>query len=211
MKIGILGSGDVAKALGRGFAAAGHEVKLGTRSPSKLLEWAEVTGHGVTSGSFAECAAFGEVVVLAVLGQAAHDVIGFAGVANFKGKLVLDATNPLDFSTGKPALFVGHTDSLGERVQKWLPQAKIVKAFNTVGNAQMVHPSFPDGKPDMFICGNDDGAKEQAAKLCKDLGWQALDFGGIEVSRSLEELCMLWVAYGVKNSSWSHAFKLLRK
>ena len=211
MKIGVLGSGDVGKVLGAGFAAAGHEVKLGTRSPEKLKEWLEKAGKNASMGSFADAAAHGEVIILATLGKATEDVLKLAGLAYFKGKVVMDATNPLDFSTGKPALYVGHTDSLGEQVQRWLPEAKVVKAFNTVGNAHMVNPSFADGAPDLFICGNDDSAKAAVTALCKQIGWPTLDVGGIELSRSLEELCMLWVAYGVKNGTWNHAFKLLRK
>jgi predicted dinucleotide-binding enzyme len=211
MKIGILGSGDVGKTLGAGFAAEGHEVKIGTRSADKLKEWLGTVGKNASVGSFAEAAAFGEVLVLACLGKAAQEVIQLAGHASFKGKTLIDATNPLEFSTGKPALFVGHTDSLGEQVQRWLPEAKVVKAFNTVGNAHMVHPSFPGGKPDMCICGNDEAAKKKVSELCAQLGWPTVDFGGIELSRSLEELCMLWVGYGIKHGSWNHAFALLRK
>jgi predicted dinucleotide-binding enzyme len=211
MKIGVLGSGGVGTTLAAGFAAAGHELRLGTRSESKLAEWKKGAGAKVALGTFAEAAAFGDVVVLAVLGRAVEEVLELAGQANLKGKPLIDACNPLDFEGGKPVLFVGHTDSLGERVQRLVPGAKVVKAFNTVGNAHMVQPSFPGGKPDMFICGNDDAAKAEVSELCRDLGWPTIDVGGIELSRALEELCILWCAYGIKNGSWNHAFALLRK
>ena len=127
------------------------------------------------------------------------------------GKVVIDATNPLDFSTGAPRLSVGWNDSLGEQIQRLVPNAKVVKAFNTVGNAHMIQPQFPDGPPDMFIGGNDEGAKKIVSQICEHFGWGVVDLGGIEASRYLEPMCMAWVAYGVKNKSWDHAFKLLRK
>ena len=126
--------------------------------------------------------------------------------------MVIDATNPLDFSGGMPPkLFVGHTDSLGERVQRWLPGAKVVKAFNTVGNAFFVHPDLPGGPPDMFIAGNDADAKQTVTGILKDFGWPTIDVGGIEGARLLEPLCILWVGYGIRTGTWNHAFKLLRK
>jgi hypothetical protein len=124
----------------------------------------------------------------------------------------MDATNPLDFSQGMPPrLSIGHTDSAGEQVQRWLPDAKVVKVFNIVGNAHMVDPQFPGGPPDMFICGNDDGAKATVAEICRQFGWPTIDLGGIEGSRWLEPMCILWVAHGLRAGSWNHAFKLLRK
>jgi predicted dinucleotide-binding enzyme len=211
MKIGILGSGDVGKTLGAGLAAAGHEVMIGTRNAVKFQDWLSKAGTNLSVGSFSDAAAHGEILLLACLGKATQEVIQLAGASHFQEKVVMDATNPLEFSSGKPALYVGHTDSQGEQVQRWLPRSKVVKVFNTVGNAQMVHPSFPGAAPDMFICGNDDAAKKTVEGLCAQLGWPTLDFGGIELSRSLEELCMLWVAYGIKHGSWNHAFALLRK
>jgi hypothetical protein len=190
MKIGILGSGAVGQVLGKGWAA----------------------GSKASVGSFAKAAAFGEAILFAPLGTAAEEVIRLAGPENFKGKLVMDATNPLDFSKGMPpSLFVGWNDSLGERVQKWLPEAHVVKAFNTIGNAHMVKPDFNGQKPDLLICGNDEAAKALCGRLCADLGMPTVDLGPIQLSRGLEEMCILWVAYGIKTQSWNHAFKLLRK
>src|SRR5437764_14318661 len=155
IKVGVLGSGDVGKAFARGFAGLGHQVKIGSRSPEKLGDFAKDT-KGVSGGTFEETAAFGDLIALATLGTAAEEAIRLAGEKNFQGKVVIDATNPLDFSGGMPPkLFVGHTDSLGERVQRWLPGAKVVKAFNTVGNAFFVHPDLPNGPPDMFLCATD--------------------------------------------------------
>lgn len=215
MKIGILGSGDVGQTLGRGFTAKGHEVKLGTRDPKaeKVRAWVEKTGGKASAGTFAEAAAFGELVVLATLWTGTENAIKLADPKNLSGKVVIDATNPLDFSQGMPPkLAVAGSDSAGERVQKWLSGAKVVKAFNTVGNAHMVNPQFPGGPPDLFICGNDEGAKRAVSDLCRTIGWPpAVDLGGIESSRYLEPMCLVWVLYGARNHSWNHAFKLLRK
>lgn len=213
-KIGILGSGDVGKVLGAGFIGAGHEALIGTRDVKKLDEWVKKTEGKGKTGSFADAAKFGDVIVLACLGSAVEDVIKQAGGAEaFAGKTILDATNPLQFSPGAPpSLFVGGNDSLGERVQKWLPKAKVVKAFNTIGNAHMVKPSFPGGDPDFFHCGNDKDAKALVVELAKDLGWKSfVDLGGIDGSRALEEMCIAWVRHGILSGSWNHAFKLLRK
>jgi predicted dinucleotide-binding enzyme len=215
MRIGILGSGDVGQTLGRGFAGVGHDVKLGTRDPKseKVQAWVLKTGGKASSGTFAEAAAFGEVLVLATLWTGTESAIKLADPRNCAGKVVIDATNPLDFSQGMPPkLAVAGTDSGGERVQRWLPGAKVVKAFNTVGSAHMINPRFPGGPPDLFICGNDEGAKKTVSDLCQTIGWPpAVDIGGIESSRYLEPMCLTWVLYGARNNSWNHAFKLLRK
>jgi len=210
-RVGILGSGDVGKALARGFISLGHEVKIGSRSPEKLTDFVKSAGEQATSGTFEEAAAFGDIIVLATLGTGAQEAINLAGKANFNGKVVIDATNPLEFSTGAPRLSVGHTDSLGEQVQRWLPDARVVKAFNTVGNALMVNPDLPGGPPDMFLCGNDDDAKRLVSQVCRHFGWGVIDLGGIEASRYLEPMCMTWVLHGMKSGGWSHAFKMLSK
>jgi predicted dinucleotide-binding enzyme len=211
MNVSILGSGDVGKSLARGFAGLGHQVKIGSRSPEKLADFAKET-KGVSAATFEETATFGDLIAIATLGAAAEEAINLAGAKNFDGKVVIDATNPLDFSAGMPPrLFVGHTDSLGERVQRWLPGAKVVKAFNTVGNAFFVHPQLPGGPPDMFIAGNDSGAKTIVSQLCREWGWGVIDLGGIESSRYLEAMCMVWVLHGALSGSWTHAFKMLHK
>jgi predicted dinucleotide-binding enzyme len=186
-------------------------VTIGSRDRDKLRDWASQQGEGLTSGTFEEAARFGDLIVLATLGTATEDVIRMAGPSNFDGKIVIDATNPLDFSSGKPQLFVGHTDSLGERVQRLIPRARVVKAFNTVGNALMIKPEFPGGPPDMFIAGNDADAKKVVAQICDHFGWGLVDLGGIESSRHLEPMCMVWVIHGFLSGSWNHAFKMLRK
>lgn len=214
MKIGILGSGAVGAALARGFLAGGHDVMIGTRDPAseKATKLAAELGEGAQVGAFAEAAAFADVAVLATLWKGTADVIRLAQPANLAGKILIDATNPLDFDRGvPPTLAVGHTDSAGEQVQRWLPTARVVKAFNIVGNAHMVHPQFPDGPPDMFICGDDAEAKKTVTGILAAFGWPAIDLGGIEQSRYLEPLAMVWIMYGFRTNGWNHAFRLLRK
>lgn len=212
--VGVLGTGDVGKVLGAGFASLGHAVKIGSREPEseKVQSWVKATGNGASAGSFADTARFGEIIVLATLWGGTENAIELAGPENFKGKVVIDATNPLRADAkGLPSLALGHTDSGGEQVQRWLAGAKVVKCFNTVGNAHMVKPSFPGGPPDMFLCGNDEGAKKSVSDVCKAFGWSVVDIGGIEGARLLEPMCILWVNHGIRSGSWNHAFKLLQR
>lgn len=214
MKIGVVGSGDVGRVLGSGLAALGHDVKLGTRDPrsEKAQAWVGKSGTHATSGTFEEAATFAEVAILATSWDGTENAVKLAGAANFSGKVVIDATNPLDFSAGAPPrLALGHDDSGGEQVQRWLPDARVVKAFNIVGNAHMVKPQFPGGPPDMFICGNDASAKKTVEEICAALGWPVSDLGGIEGARYLEPLAMVWIIHGFRSGTWNHAFKLLKK
>lgn len=210
MQIGVLGSGVVGKALGSGWARHGHRIVLGTGSPDRqdLRQWAEQTGQEV--GGFADAARFGEVITLALLGSATLDVVGQLDAGAVDGKVVIDATNPLTFEHGSPELFVGHTDSLGEQVQRALPGARVVKAYNTVGNTLMVDPQLPGGPPTMFLAGNDDAAKQTVTTLLTDTGWDVADLGDITAARELEAMCLAWVRYGALTGTWDHAFRLLR-
>lgn len=210
IRVGILGSGDVGRALATGFIDLGHDVKIGSREPEKLADWVEKAGERASAGTFEEVARFGDLIVLATHGQGTESALRMAGPQNFDGKVVIDTTNPLDFSAGAPPrLFVGVTDSLGEQVQRVVPGAKVVKAFNTVGNALMVHPKLPGGPPDMFIAGNDDDAKKIVSQICEHWGWGVIDLGGIDASRYLEPMCLVWVLHGIRSGSWTHAFKML--
>jgi len=214
MRVGILGTGDVGKALGNGFVTLGHDVKMGSREAKneKALAWARELGGKASVGTFADAASFGDIVVLATLGVANQSALKMAGPETLRGKIVIDTTNPLDFSAGMPPkLAVSGNDSGGERVQRLLPGAHVVKAFNTVGNAFMFRPSFPGGPPDMFFCGNNDDAKQKVVAILRDFGWGIVDVGGIESSRYLEAMCMVWVLSGIYTNSWTHAFKLLKK
>jgi 8-hydroxy-5-deazaflavin:NADPH oxidoreductase len=212
-RVGVLGTGEVGRRLAAGFNSRGHEVVIGSRDPDKsdLREWLSNDGAGVQAAAFREAAEHGELVVLAVLGDAAQDVIGQADPKNFGGKVVIDAMNPLDFSGGfPPKLSISGEDSLGERVQRALPDAKVVKAFNTIGNQYFVDPEFSEGRPTMLIAGDDEGAKALVLDVLADFGWlDTFDIGGIEGSRELEAICIAWVKIGGARGSWDHGFKLL--
>ncbi|MGI0019138.1 MAG: NADPH-dependent F420 reductase [Nitrososphaera sp.] len=211
MKAGIIGSGEVGQRLGDGLIGLGHEVMIGSRDPAKLAAWVGRHSGAASAGSFSDAAAYGELLVIATSWAGTTSAIGMAGAKNFAGKTVIDVTNPLDFTSTPPKLAVGCTDSAGETIQRMLPGAKIVKAFNIVGNPLMVHPEFPGGRPTMFICGNDDGAKKTVNGIVTAFGWESIDIGGIEGSRLLEPLAMLWITYYFRTNTGNHAFKLLRK
>lgn len=203
--VGILGSGDVGQQLGRAFSSHGYTVKIGTRSPDKLANWIAEAPTVRSVGSFGDAAAFGDLVVVATHGAATEAALDLAGPTRFAGKLVLDATNPLEFPGGVPGLFVGTTDSLGERVQRKLAGAHVVKCFNTVGNTKMVRPTFEGGPARMWICGNDAAAKQRTEALLRELGWAgALDVGGIDAARWLEAMVPLWVRVGQTLGTWNH-------
>lgn len=217
MKIGVLGTGDVGRMLAAGLAARGHEVMIGSRDPSteRLQTWLEQDGEGIRAGTFAEAADFGDLLVLSVVWEHITDVLEAAGASSFAGKVVIDTSNPLRFEReGElPVLDVAGDDSAGERIQDWLPEARVVKAFNIINAVHMVNPDFPDGSPDMFICGNDEAAREQVAELIGSLGWPpAVDLGDIRMSRYLEPMAMVWIVHFFRNGfDVNHAFSLLRK
>jgi predicted dinucleotide-binding enzyme len=215
MKIGIIGSGEVGQALGKGFADLGHEVKIGSREPGsgKLQAWIKKTGGKTSAGTFEETARFGEVIVVATHGMSSEEALKSAGESNFSGKVVIDVTNPLDLSGGMPPkLALGFSTSLGERIQAALPKSHVVKTLNIVNNRKMVNPRFEDGEPDMLLCGNDAEAKKKVEKILRDFGWRNVtDLGGIEQARIMEPMVILWVLYGARNNVWTHAFKMLRK
>ena len=213
MKIGVIGSGVVAQALGGGFLKHGHEVAIGTRDPAKLKEWSAKNPNAQVK-SMKDAAAFGEVVVLAVAGEAALDALKQAGESAIAGKPVIDACNPIGGGppvNGVLSYFTTLNDSLMERLQKAYPKAQFVKAFNSVGNAQMVNPHFAGGRPTMFICGNDANAKRVVRQILDQFGWDTEDMGAVEAARAIEPLCKLWCIPGIGKNDWSpHAFKLLR-
>jgi predicted dinucleotide-binding enzyme len=212
MKIGILGSGAVAKTLAAGFLKHGHAVTVGTRDVAKLAEW-KTQHSGATVGSFADAAAFGDVLVLAVKGGVAADALRLAGAANLADKTVLDATNPIAEAppeNGVLKFFTSLEGSLMEKLQHDFPTTHFVKAFNSVGAARMVDPVFAGGKPSMFICGNDAGAKKTAAAILDQFGWEVEDMGGAVAARAIEPLCILWCIPGFLRNEWTHAFKVLK-
>jgi 8-hydroxy-5-deazaflavin:NADPH oxidoreductase len=213
MKVGILGSGDVAKALAAGFLKHGHNVAMGTRDPAKVADWL-AQQRGARASNFSEAAKFGEVVVLAVKGTVALEALRAAGAANLAGKPIIDATNPIADAAptnGVLKFFTNLDESLMERLQREFVEARFVKAFNSVGNPFMVNPQFKGGKPTMFICGNDEAAKQIVRGILDQFGWETADMGKVEAARAIEPLCMLWCIPGFLRNQWSHAFKLLRQ
>lgn len=212
MKIGILGSGDVAQSLGAGLRRKGHEVMLGTSAPTKLSQWAKAT-EGAKVGTFAEAAAFGQLVMLAVKGTAALAAIEAAGPAALACKTVIDSTNPIADTPptdGVFAYFTGPNESLLERLQAKFADIRFVKAFNSVGHALMIDPKLDGGAPTMFIAGNDPDAKNAVSQLLRECGWEPADMGTATAARAIEPLCMLWCIPGLLRNEWAHAFKLLK-
>jgi predicted dinucleotide-binding enzyme len=214
MKIGIIGSGAVGQTLGGAFLKEGHKVVLGTRDTGKeeIIKWKKENPGGEV-GSFADAARAGEILVLAVGGSVTEEAIRLSGTEHFSGKVVIDTTNPI--ATAPPVngvlrYFTDLENSLMERTQRLLPEAKLVKAFNSVGNAFMYKPNFPGGKPTMFICGNDDSARKIVTELLTQFGWETEDMGKAEAARAIEPLCMLWCIPGLARHQWTHAFKLLK-
>ena len=215
LKIGVLGSGDVGRVLASAFLQEGHQVMLGTRDPSKdqVLKWKKESQRGIT-GTFSETAAFGDILVLATAGSVSLSVIEMAGKEKFQGKLLIDTTNPIAPEPpvkGVLKFFTSLDQSLMEMIQEKIPSARVVKAFNSVGNALMYKPAFKDIKPSMFICGNDASAKETTTSILELFGWEVEDMGPAEAARAIEPLCILWCLPGFIRNEWQHAFKLLKK
>jgi len=215
MQIGIIGSGIVGRVLAAAFLKEGDEVMLGTRNIAKeeVLTWKN-TNPGGQTGNFEQAALFGELIVLATGGKVIEKAIQLAGEENFKDKTVIDTTNPI--STVPPVngviqYFTSPNESLMEKIQAWLPEANIVKAFNSVGNAMMYKPDYHNILPSMFICGNNEAAKKVVTGILTRFGWETEDMGHAEAARAIEPLCMLWCIPGLLYNQWTHAFKLLKQ
>lgn len=213
MKIGVLGSGSVGQTLAGGFLKHGHQVTIGTRNPAGdgLKKWQGENPKG-RAGTYADAAKFGELLVIATRGGVVTQVIESAGRGNFAGKVLIDVNNPIAEAppvNGVLEFFTGPNESLGETIQAFAREARVVKAFNSVGAGRMVNPHYEQGTPTMFIAGEDAAAKEVVSGLIRELGWEPFDCGGIIASRALEPLCMLWCIPGFRQNQWTHAFKLL--
>ena len=209
-KVGMLGSAIVGQTLAQGFKSHGYDVRIGSRTPTRLAAF--TSSSGIASGTLAEVAGWAEILVLAVKGTAAEAVLAAAGAPNLAQKVVIDTTNPI--AEGPPVdgviqLFTGPNSSLLERLQAAFPQARLVKAFNSVGSARMVNPVFAEGRPTMFFCGNDPTAKAVVAGILEEFGWEAADMGSAVAARAIEPLCQLWCIPGFRQNHWTHAFRLL--
>ncbi len=211
-KIGIIGSGIVAKSLGNGFLKHGYEVMLSSHDISKLSEWKEKGGDFAHVGSFRDAAIFGDIVVLAVKGSVASGAIEEVGPQHLQGKTLIDTTNPIGDmppENGVLQFFTSLEGSLMEELQERFPDIHFVKAFNSVGNAFMVNPSFKE-KPTMFICGNNEGAKKTVQQILDLFGWEVEDMGKDTAARAIEPLCILWCIPGMLRNQWTHAFRLIK-
>ncbi|HTA61301.1 MAG TPA: NAD(P)-binding domain-containing protein [Bacteroidia bacterium] len=214
-KIGVLGSGIVSQVLAHGFLTHGYEVVIGTSNPDKLADWQTKNNFRAKVVSFEEAAKAADIIVLAVKGHAAEDVLKMAGISHLSHKTVIDCTNPIDEKNppenGVLHFYTNLNSSLMEQLQKAAPKANFVKAFNSVGSAFMVNPDFSGITPTMFICGNNEDAKKQVKHILDQFGWEIEDMGKAEAARAIEPLCMLWCIQGILHGKWSHAFKLLKK
>ena len=196
-----------------GFVKHGHEVEIGTREPVKLKDWS-AKHPGVRIKSSADAAAFGDIVALAVAGDAAEVALKPVGAKALEGKTIIDACNPIGGGppvSGVLSFFTPQNHSLMEQLQRIYPAAHFVKAFNSVGSGQMVNPKFAGGRPTMFICGDNSKAKKIVAQILDQFGWDTEDMGAVEAARAIEPLCKLWCIPGIGKNDWSpHAFRLLR-
>jgi hypothetical protein len=189
----------VGAAIGSRLIALGHEVRMGSRAAGneKAVAWAADAGGSASEGSFADAASFGEIVFNCTSGSGSLDALESAGAENLRGKVLIDVANPLDFSEGMPpTLFVSNTDSLGERIQRALPEVRVVKALNTMNCEVMVAPELIAGDHAAFICGDDESAKARVRELLGEFGWpseRVIDLGGIEAARGTEMYLPLWL------------------
>ena len=215
MRIGILGTGVVGQTLGAKLVSLGHEVRLGSRTAKneKAAGWVKAAGKSASQGTFADAAAFGEIVFNCTSGTVSLDALRQAGAKNLDGKVLVDVANPLDFSKGMPPAFtVCNTDSLGEQIQREFPNAKVVKSLNTVNAFLMVDPSTVPGDHALFVSGNDAGAKAQVTDILKKgFGWKAvIDLGDITTARGTEMLLALWIRLMGKFQSPNFNFVIAR-
>ena len=218
MKIGILGTGMVGNTIGSKMIALGHVVKMGSRTENneKGAEWVKKNGSRASQGTFASAASFGEIIFNCTSGGASLDVLKGIGAENLKGKILVDIANPLDFSKGMPPILIPglcNTTSLGEEIQKAIPEARVVKTLNTTNAYIMINPSLLPGEHDMFICGNDETAKGEIKEILQSgFGWKSIiDLGDIANSRATEGILPIWIRLYGKFKSPEFNFKVVRK
>ncbi|HTA18281.1 MAG TPA: NAD(P)-binding domain-containing protein [Polyangia bacterium] len=206
MKIAIFGTGMVGSTIGTKLVSLGHEVKMGSRTAgnAKATAWVEANGKTASQGTFADAAAFGEIAFNCTAGVASVAAIEAAGPKNLAGKILVDVSNPLDFSKGMPpTLSVCNGDSTAEQLQRACPDAKVVKALNTMNCTLMVDPSLIKGEHDVFLSGNDAAAKGRVTEILKGwFGWKnVVDLGDLTAARGQEMFVILWVrVYGALQS-----------
>jgi predicted dinucleotide-binding enzyme len=209
VRIGVLGTGTVGQTLASKLVELGHEVRMGSRNATneKARAWADAAGESASTGTFADAADFGELVFNCTAGAASLEAVEQAGEEALRGKVLVDASNPLDFSSGTPpSLTVCSTDSLSEQIQRRFPDTRVVKTLNTVNARVMVDPGQVPGEHDVFVCGEDEAAKSHVVELLEGFGWpreRVVNLGGIDAARAVEMYLPLWLrllgAFGTPN------------
>lgn len=215
-KIGILGSGMVANSIATKLIQLGYQVKMGARSSdnSKNLEWKNNNGNNAFTGTFHDAASFGDILFICIKGEAVVDVIKSINRNFFNAKLIIDVSNPLDFSKGMPPSMIpnlSNFNSLGEELQKAIPDAYVVKTLNIVNCEVMVNPAKTNGIPTMFLCGNNETAKKHATDFLKQFGWtDIIDLGDISGARGMEMILPLWIRTMLTLNYPYFAFKVVK-
>ena len=199
MRYGVLGTGQVGRALAGRLVDVGHEVRMGSRTSDNeaAAAWVAEAGAGASQGTFADAAEFGQTVMNCTNGPVALDALAAAGAENLAGKVLIDVANPLTFETGRLTLTVCNTDSLGEQIQRAFPEARVVKTLNTMNNQLMIHPERVPGAHSVFVSGDDAEAKQLVTGMLESFGWPAqsvVDLGGIETARGVEMYLVLWIS-----------------
>jgi predicted dinucleotide-binding enzyme len=213
-KVGIIGSGAVGKALAKGFLKHGYEVTIASRSEEKRKTLAAEIGGKIKTGDFSETCKNSDTIAFVVKGSQAKEALKSCGIENLAGKTIIDATNPIADApptNGVLKYFSSLDRSLMEDLQEIAPKANFVKCFSSVGSSFMVDPDFGGIKPSMFICGNNEGAKNEVKEILGKFNWEIEDMGMAEGARAIEPLAMLWCIPGMREGKWTHAFKLLKK
>ena len=215
-KIAVFGTGVVGNIIGKKLIQLGYTVMMGSRTATneKALTWVDANGKNASAGTFADAASFGEVIFNCTKGEIALEIFEQAGIENFKNKLIIDISNPLDFSKGMPPTLIPeytNTNSLGEEIQKLLPEANVVKTLNIVNCEVMVDPAKSGGDPTMFISGNNNEAKEKVKGLLNQFGWKdIIDLGDITTARGTEMLLPIWLRTYMATGNGYFAFKIIR-
>jgi len=215
VKLGVLGTGVVGNTIATKLVQLGHEVKMGSRTAGneKAVQWTKANGTRASNGTFAEAAEFGEIVFNCTAGTASLEALKLAGARNLKGKILVDISNPLDFSKGMPPTFtVCNTDSIGEQIQRAFPDAKVVKTLNTINTNVMVTPQIVPGPHDIFMSGNDAKAKAKVREIVTDwFGWKSvIDLGDITTARGTEMYLALWVRLMAVNQTPNFNIRIMK-
>lgn len=216
-KIGILGTGMVGNTIGTKLINLGYEVMMGSRTSAneKAAAWVISNGANASQGTFAEVAKFGDIIFNCTKGEFSLEVISIAGTENLSNKILIDISNPLDFSNGMPPSLLPsllNTNSLGEEIQRFVPETKVVKTLNTVNCEVMVDAKKCGGEATMFVAGNNAGSKKEVEKILQQFGWtDIIDLGDIKHARSTEMMLPIWLSIYMTTKNGYFGFKIIRQ